>query len=475
MKNMIRKLVLTLAPIFLFALAANARQDFRLDSMKATDLEFFSSQKGTLNKANLQPKSKVQKTKDWTIMVFMNAKNDLSEGHLFGLVGKWAKKDLKEMKKVGTTDKVNIVVEIGEKGKGSRRILVKKKSGFFSSGEVVYQKDPNADMGDYKRVIDFIKWAKKEFPAKKTMLVLWNHGLGWIDPNLNMINAGTGTSSKGILFDDDTKNYVKTKQLGEILRQTGYVDVFVMNACLMQMAEVGFEIKDYTGLLVGSEETMLAFGFDYEKLLKFINANTNASNIQISEFFINWYKDFFSSGVSAGPINVPLDSIAATLSTINPKAFGKLPPLLNGLAKAAMDNREEEAVKCAIQNAIRFTSLDPKNDKEKLLSSYTDLYDFVRLLGQKALNPQTAQAAERLMEFIKSELVIRSIGLNKDATNGYDYSKVGGIAIETTRKIKKDISNQLNQLFETNYSDLSLSKASLWDEFVQWSNKVWLK
>ena len=124
------------------------------------------------------PKSSRESQKEITLMVFMNAKNDLSNSQLFGLVGKWAVKDLDEMKKVGSTDKVNVIVEIGEKGKGSRRLMVLKKGGFFSSGEKVYSEDKNADMGDYKRVVDFVKWSKTNFPAKRYMLVLWNHGLG---------------------------------------------------------------------------------------------------------------------------------------------------------------------------------------------------------------------------------------------------------------------------------------------------------
>ncbi|MCG2725900.1 MAG: clostripain-related cysteine peptidase [Elusimicrobia bacterium] len=492
MKNLITKIAIFPIAIFFFAIAVKAQENFNLNSITASDIEFSDelSQKGLfsattaladppiclegdrIKPGNDDSDEKIEK--EWTVMVFMNAKNDLSESHFFGLFGKWAVKDIKEMKKVGTTEKVNVVVEHGIAGKGSKRILIKKKSGLLSSGEKVYGKYPDADMGDYKRVAEFVKWAKTEFPAKRYMLVLWNHGLGWMDPNLSEMNAGTGTSNKGILFDSETKNYVRTKELGEMMKQSGYVDVFVSNACLMQMAEVAYEIKDYTGLIVGSEETMLAYGFDYEKLLNFMNSNVKASNSQMSDFFINWYKEFYANGINIGPVNIPTYAIAATLSTLEPKALNQLPVYLSSFAKAAMDNNEEEAIKYAIQNAIRFTSIDPP-DYKKMLSSYTDLYDFIRLAAKKANNHQTVQAAENLMNFIQSSLVLRSVGINKDTINGYNYSEVGGIAIETTRKTKKDISSQLSQAFETKYSDLSLSKASLWDEFISWSNKVWLK
>jgi cytochrome oxidase Cu insertion factor (SCO1/SenC/PrrC family) len=127
-----------------------------------------------------------------------------------------------------------------------------------------------------------------------------------------------------------------------------------------------------------------------------------------------------------------------------------------------------------VANVIRFTSLDPKNDKKKMIAAYADLYDFARIVGANARSAETRQAADGLMGFIKNKLVIRSLGLNKDADNGYDYSQVGGIAINMTMKIKT-VPPQLDAIFETKYGDLSLSKASQWDEFVSWTDGVWRK
>jgi len=454
--------------------AAASAQDFDLNSLKASDIKAKAAavpDKGLLDIIK-PPKPEAQGTKEWTIMVFMNSKNDLAQSQMLGLSGKWAEKDIAEMKKVGTTGKVNVVVEYGTTGKGSKRMLV-GKAGILGGGETVYSQDPDADMGDYRRVIDFVKWSKRTFPSKKYMLILWNHGLGWIDPVMQQHPAGTGT--RGILFDDETKNYVRTRELGEILRQGGYVDVFAMNACLMQMAEVGYEVKDNAGLIVASEETMLAYGFDYEKLLNFMNANTAATNDQISDFFVNWEKDFFANGAHLiGPVNMPLGSIGATISTLRPQALNELPAYLDAFAGAAMRNDEEDAVKAAVANVIRFTSLDPKNDKKKLIAAYADLYDFARIVGENAKNPETRAAAQNLMGFIKNRLVIRSLGLNGDAENGYDYTKVGGVAINMTMKIKNPPA-QLAAIFETKYSDLSLSQASQWDEFVNWTDGVWRK
>ncbi|MCK5357357.1 MAG: hypothetical protein KAJ48_03085, partial [Elusimicrobiales bacterium] len=143
----------------------------------------------------------------------------------------------------------------------------------------------------------------------------------------------------------------------------------------------------------------------------------------------------------------------------------------------AMRNNDTEAIKYAIEHVIRFTSIDAK-DKEKMLSSYADLYNFTKLVAIKLIvdkpsSQDTIQAAEDLMNFINTELVIRKVGINGDKINGYDYSNVGGIAIEMTRKNKKTLGIDLSSLFTTKYSDLSLSKASLWDEFLTWTDEVW--
>jgi hypothetical protein len=469
--------ILTAALISFCTPIIKAQESFDLNALSADEINASAAdgQKSMFSFAPVDA-AHAQPQKEWTVMIFMNAKNDLSQSQFFGLSGKWALRDLAEMKKVGSTGKVNIVVEYGATGQGSKRMLI-GKSGVISSGETVYSRDPKADMGDYKRVIEFAKWSKTNFPAKKYMFILWNHGLGWLDPAPGA--APSGGSNKGILFDEETNNYVRTRQLGEILRQTGYVDVFAMNACLMQMAEVAYEVKDNAGLIVASEETMLAQGFDYEKLLLFMNANARATDEQLSDFFINSCRDFYAAGANLiGPINLPLNAIPGTLSTVRARAVNQLPAYLNALAGAAMKNNEIEAVKIAVGNVIRFTGHDPKNDKKKLLAPYADLYDFARLMETNARAQDTRRAAADLMNFIKSGLVVRSIGINSDTANGYNYSAVGGIAINMTMKLKKppaQVTAALANAFETKYSDLALSKASLWDEFVSWTNDVWNK
>ena len=195
-----------------------------------------------------------QAQKEWTVMVYVNSKNNLEQ---YGLL------DVNEMEMVGSTDKVNVVAELGRINGydssdgnwiGSRRYLVKKDANMNKIVSPVLKDLGKVDMGDYKHLIEFVNWAKAAYPAKKFMLIVWNHGSGW-DKN------GRPRISKGISYDDETDNHITTPQLGMALKAIGKIDVYGSDACLMQMPEVVYEIKDYVTYVVGSEETEPGDGY----------------------------------------------------------------------------------------------------------------------------------------------------------------------------------------------------------------------
>ena len=52
----------------------------------------------------------------------------------------------------------------------------------------------------------------------------------------------------GDLFADETKNYLLTAQMTELMRKIGYTAIVRQNACPQQMAEVFYEMRGYTSL-----------------------------------------------------------------------------------------------------------------------------------------------------------------------------------------------------------------------------------
>ncbi len=392
--------------------------------------------------------------RDWTVMVFMNARNNLQQ---------FAERNIGQMKEVGSTDKVAMVVELGIKDKSTRFLVTK-------GGQETISTTPNADMGDYRRVIEFMKMAKAQYPAKHYMLVLWNHGLGQLDPakpsgvaQTGAMDSNDSAKSRGISFDDESGNYIRTPQLKKIFEEAGGVDVYASNACLMQMAEVAYELKDHTKAIVGSEEVMLASGFNYTRLLNLINKNTEISPINIGRDIVQNHKEA-SSGIMNG-IPLFINGVGATMSVIDSQKLVSLPAFLNKWTKAMVDNKENAAITYAITKALRFKS-PFGNDKKGELSSYVDLYDFVNMAEKKLKSEEAKMATAVLKNYIDGRLVAGNVGMR----HGYDVCK--GLAITMTIKMKP-YPAKYDSAWETPYNTLDLSKDSTWDEFIDYAKAVY--
>ena len=100
---------------------------------------------------------------------------------------------------------------------------------------------PLQSMGDPEPLTDFIRWATKEYPAKKYALVLWDHGGG----------AGTGLFIDE-LFNNDT---LLLHELGTALDNAeAQFETVVIDACLMANIETAWMISNHANWLVASEE-----------------------------------------------------------------------------------------------------------------------------------------------------------------------------------------------------------------------------
>jgi len=185
--------------------------------------------------------------KDWTVLVFLNGINSLDS---FG------PEDINEMEKVGSTDKVNVVVEWGSySARKVQRLLVTKDDDTNVIGSPILQDLGLKDMGDYKEFLDFVSWGVQNYPAKHYMIDIWNHGNGWEKASRrSLIN-------RDVSYDDISGNKITTEQLGvamsEIKSMIGRnVDIVGYDACLMAMAEVAGEIVDSVDYMVldGNEQ-----------------------------------------------------------------------------------------------------------------------------------------------------------------------------------------------------------------------------
>lgn len=453
------KILLSIS-IMLTGLAAQATASgFNLERISAAELRAATGPGAPA--PSLAPAGPAQTNglREWTIIAYLVGKDNNLE--------RTAVETFNFLEFAGSNEKTAIVAELGRMKwqkpddgfwQGSKRYYVErdtntrvKDSGIISPA---LQTLPGADMGDYRHLAEFITWAKTNYPAKRYALFLHGHGTGWKDKEKN----------KGIAFDDGSGNFITTREFGEALRLAGPVDIFYTIACVTQMAEVMYEVKDSVGYAVSSEELNLAATTDQNG-----NETTTA----------------FESYALAGPIvnnpEQPTEILAMmipdqiksiweswgikhrlTFSVVKPAMLPELAARLDAWAAAAEALDDRNAAASAKRAVLRFEQYGNGSAPN---SNYADLRDFISLYaGAVSVTEPRAvafrkQSAE-LEDFLTSKVVIKNISFGR-RRDGADYARAGGLAITLPPYKPANIDARL-----WTYEDLAFARESSWDRFI---------
>ncbi|MFA5140514.1 MAG: clostripain-related cysteine peptidase [Elusimicrobiota bacterium] len=354
----------------------------------------------------------------WTIMVFVNGKNNLSS---YGV------KDFNEMEAVGSSKQVNVVVELGQSSGPTKRYLVAKddKPGEITS--VPVQDLGKVDMGDWRHLAEFGSWAKANYPAQQYMLVVWNHGSGWDK------NKDPQFGTRGISYDDETGNHITTQQLAMALSAMGGVDVYASDACLMQMAEVTYELRDHAGVIIGSEETEPGDGYNYTTFLGPIIQNPYMSAEQVAQAEVASYQQHYQ-GIGE----------ATTQSALKAETLEALAGLINTWTANVMRANEKDVVKNARKKVQSYA-----------VSDNIDLVQFVELVGASTKDSSVKGSGENLARFVREQMMVAN-------GNTGSYTSSNGIAVYLP---KYSVSSA--------YADLAWAKDCNWDDFAKWFVNVY--
>lgn len=374
--------------------------------------------------------SKTAAAKEWTVMVYMNGRNDLWR-HV------WL--DINEMEQVGSTPDINVVVEAGsirrvpdarrlmpfppEFPPPARMYITRDVDAGRVTSPLIQEAD--ADMGDWRHLADFVRWAKENYPARRTMLIVWNHGSGW---------KPMGFTRAGISEDAWTGHSMTTVELGSALAQAGGLNIYVSDACRMQATEVAYEIRGSAGVIIGSEEKEPNDGQSYAAFLGALAGDPRASDEEISRTYVRAFGDYYAP------------RIGVTQSAVRSSALPGLTALLGEWTDAIMSADDREAVTFAKQNAKSFADRDAK-----------DLYDFVRIASGRAKSEEVRAKGEKLMAYIRQDVVIENAVVTQANQHAY------GLSIYIP---------QYND-YLLDYDELAWSRDGKWDEFLRWVTSSW--
>ncbi len=326
---------------------------------------------------------------EWLVMLFFNGKNNLAPAIM---------QDINEAAFVGSSPRVHIVAQVGQAGEGSgytpvddewqgsRFFYLPGKSAMTPLSVNNYVPLKNQDMGDWGQLAGFIASSKVLYPAKRHLLVVSGHGGGWA----------------GIAPDDMSSRIISIKNLAKALERGGGVDVYASDACLMQMAEVIYELRGRADVIVGSEEIEPGTGYNYRRVLQPLVDNPGMDAETVGRIIAEEYGLQYALNPAPG---------IQTTSAIRTHQIERFKQNFDRWTDVVLRHDEKDAIVHATQNVQRFEG-----------SHSADLFDFVRLVSERAANEETRAAGKILQDHLKTQLVFANATVKAPRAHGLGIS-----------------------------------------------------
>ncbi|OFZ82154.1 MAG: hypothetical protein A2583_07520 [Bdellovibrionales bacterium RIFOXYD1_FULL_53_11] len=365
--------------------------------------------------------------KEWTFLIFLNGNNDLDR---FGAM------DINELEKFGSDKNINVVVQWASlANKDTRRLLVRQDNNPKKVTSPTVQKMPAVDMGDWRKLVEFVEWGVKNYPAKKYFVDIWNHGRGWY------LKSNQHGPTRDISFDDNTGNAITTLQLGqameEIAKLIGHkLDIYGSDACLMGMAEIAEEMADNVEVFIGSEELEPGEGWPYDGLMKRWVVNPSASAAEVSKYLVEEYFASYSGGTQ-GTQSVTLSAYDLSKMDVFKKA---LSDFSGKILKLEAPDRQK--IMDSFRSAQMFTFDD-----------YRDVIDFLNIAEKAGIYGLKAPDFSSVRDAAQDMIII-----NKASD---DYSRAFGLAMWMPSSAS-DYGANLEK-----YTQLKFDRATRWGDALK--------
>lgn len=190
------------------------------------------------------------KKKKWLVIHYGAGDNNLAR-FIFS--------DVDELEKVGSDINTHVVsiLDVGKQWgvpfKGARVFYLQKDDQSGKINSPVLKNLGQINSADPEVMANLIKEVIRKFPAENIAIFIGDHGAGW----------------EGAVEDDSAGGkFMKIWEIREALEKVSKelgkkIDVLAWDACLMAMAEVGYELKDVVKYMVASEQLEGGGGYNY--------------------------------------------------------------------------------------------------------------------------------------------------------------------------------------------------------------------
>ncbi|MHA1910477.1 MAG: clostripain-related cysteine peptidase [Candidatus Kariarchaeaceae archaeon] len=242
---------------------------------------------------------------DWTFLIFMDGDNNLQNA-VFD--------DINEMEEIGSNDNLNIIVyyDIFSGPAAGLYIEADTEPQVVNSEELTLPTDLTGEvnMGHPDILSAFIDFGLTNYPASHTSLILWNHGGGWSNSGGDDFESPKAEERyKGISWDDTNGGDCLTQDEIQLALSGFYFDIIAIDACLMGLTEIAYDLKGYTDYVLFSEESIPFDGFPYNEFFGYLTANPSSSVEDVGIYFVNIYTNSYDGGTQGFEVYVTLSFI----------------------------------------------------------------------------------------------------------------------------------------------------------------------
>lgn len=386
---------------------------------------------------------------EWTVMVFMNGDNNLEPDAI---------DNFKQMAQVGSSNEINIVVQFDRIAKYAHtnpdwaqtlRFRVTKNMEPLPANAI--EDIGEANMGDGNVLAAFVTWSKAKYPAKRYMLVIWDHGQGWRLFVANLLRqdrsikrsralapphtavgllaataqlrTGSGAagpqgqtapfrSAPGDAYrsasNDETNNDVLyDREIEDSLKSTlngTKIDLVGFDACLMSMVETSYALRDVTQFLVASEELEPGPGWQYNDWISELEANPKQDARTLARTLVLSYQKRYIDDPYWGP--------STTMSALD---VGKTQSLATAIS--AFSNALSNKLDVQLQ-----TVLEARHAQLTYAPGYSfyhvDLDKFLEQFASRTNDADLQQKAQAARQIIADSVVANYVGKDRGGAYG---------------------------------------------------------
>jgi hypothetical protein len=336
-------------------------------------------------------------TTTWTFILYLAGDNDLEY---------WLEQGLYKAETAANNPYVQIVALLDGDGNDDTRRYRVRPDGNYTPGVDLWEMG-ELDMGDPGALVDFVNWARDNYPADHYYLAVSNHGAG----------------TRGIAWEyyrtpgNITRPELETALSSIAPNGASKIDIVHYDACLMAMLEVAYQLKDHADYFIASENLGWSI-FAYDRYIAAVGESTTPQ--ELAGEIANEYSEALHG--------YPHTITALDLSTMDGLG-GAVDDLAQTLVDALCDNSNEiHAVWTDSQKLDSRFYLVIDNEDE-----YIDLYHFAQVLKENTSDEEILSAAQGVLDVIddpdKDLLVKEHHQSGMYHGNYWDLDNVHGLSI----------------------------------------------